>query len=57
MNAFDVVIVGGGLVGQAIAAALTLENNGLRVALVDPAKITAPADISGIQDYDPCIPR
>ena len=52
MNAFDVVIVGGGLVGQAIAAALTQEHNGLRVALVDPAEITAPGDISGIQDYD-----
>ncbi|HBS41126.1 MAG TPA: 2-octaprenyl-3-methyl-6-methoxy-1,4-benzoquinol hydroxylase [Oceanospirillales bacterium] len=52
MNAFDVVIVGGGLVGQAIAAALTTDHNGPRVALVDPAEIQPPPAIGSIQDYD-----
>ena len=52
MNNFDVVIVGGGLVGQAIAAALTLSDDGPAVALIDPADVTQPGTIADIDDYD-----
>lgn len=52
MNKFDVVIVGGGLVGQAIAAALTLSDNGPAVALVDPSEVKQPGALTGIGDYD-----
>lgn len=48
---FDVVIVGAGLVGQAIAVALAAEPS-LRIALIDPAQISAPAPVSQLTDYD-----
>src|SRR5690606_5932130 len=44
-HAFDVVIIGAGLVGQAIAVALAQGDEALRVALIDPAfSPAAPAD-------------
>lgn len=49
---FDVAIVGAGLVGQAIAAALAGGSDTVRVALIDPADIQAPAPVGGLQDYD-----
>lgn len=53
MQTFDVVIVGAGMVGQAIAAALGQGNASLRVALVDPAfSDDAPSLDESISGYD-----
>ena len=55
---YDVVIVGAGLVGQAIAAALQMQQqrqnsrNSLSIVLVDPAGIEAPALAQSLSDYD-----
>ncbi|WP_430460600.1 UbiH/UbiF/VisC/COQ6 family ubiquinone biosynthesis hydroxylase [Thalassolituus sp. LLYu03] len=50
---YDVVIVGAGLVGQAIAAALAQGEQGLRIALVDPAyRADAPAFGAELADID-----
>ncbi|KZY97503.1 hypothetical protein A3746_21120, partial [Oleibacter sp. HI0075] len=49
---FDVAIVGAGLVGQAIAAALSQGANDIRVALVDPSEPLPAGEGSGVNDYD-----
>lgn len=50
---YDVVIVGAGLVGQAIASALSQGDAGLRIALIDPAfHSEAPAAGTAIEDFD-----
>jgi len=55
---YDVVIVGAGLVGQAIAAALQMQQQrqnsrkSLSIVLVDPAGIEAPALAESLSDYD-----
>jgi 2-octaprenylphenol hydroxylase len=52
---YDVVIVGAGLVGQAIASALVqgAQQKPLRIALIDPAfRTQAPASGSELADYD-----
>lgn len=50
---YDVVIVGAGLVGQAVAAALLQADTGLSVALVDPAfRNEEPPAATGIEDFD-----
>src|SRR5690554_1555217 len=52
-HAFDVVIIGAGLVGQAIAVALAQGDEALRVALIDPAfSPAAPADDRSLNGYD-----
>ena len=49
---FDVIIVGAGIVGEAIAVALAQGNAGLKVAIVDPAyNKPAPNMGRGINDY------
>lgn len=49
---FDVIIVGAGMVGEAIAVALAQGNAGLKVAIVDPAyNKPAPNMGRGINDY------
>lgn len=50
---YDVVIVGAGMVGQAIATALVAADAGLRIALVDPGYCEQPpAAGSGIDAFD-----
>lgn len=49
---FDVIIVGAGMVGEAIAVALAQENAGLKIAIVDPAyNKPAPNMGTDINDY------
>lgn len=49
---FDVVIVGAGMVGEAVALALAQGNAGLKIAIVDPAyNNPAPNMGKGIDDY------
>ena len=49
---FDVIIVGAGMVGEAIAVALAQGNAGLKIAIVDPAyNKPAPNMGTGINDY------
>jgi len=43
-NEFDVVIIGGGLVGLSLARALA--RSGLRQALIEPQPVVPPADAS-----------
>lgn len=47
---FDVAIVGGGLVGQALAAAL--QPGSLRVAIIDPVQAQEPPVAKQLPDYD-----
>lgn len=50
---YDVVIVGAGLVGQAVAASLAQADAGLTIALVDPAfREAAPDTNTDIQSFD-----
>jgi len=51
---FDVAIVGAGLVGQAIAAALSKGAPSAKIALIDPSQLSAPVLASGqdVHDYD-----
>lgn len=49
---FDVAIVGAGLVGQAIAAALIQGADDIRVALIDPSTPAPAGECSGVNDYD-----
>lgn len=55
---YDIVIVGAGLVGQAIAAAILMQQSkqasrqSLSLALVDPAQVSQPPLSSQLDDYD-----
>lgn len=50
---YDIAIVGAGLVGQAIAAALSCSTKtSLRIALIDPATLSAPKAHAALSDYD-----
>lgn len=50
---FDVIIVGAGLVGEAIACALAQGSSDIQIALIDPAaNKSAPKDGRSISDYD-----
>ena len=50
---YDIAIVGAGLVGQAIAAALSCSTKtSLRIALIDPADLSEPAISAAVSDYD-----
>lgn len=54
---YDIAIVGAGLVGQALAAALscsakTKSKTQLRIALIDPASVSEPATNAALSDYD-----
>jgi len=52
-NQFDVVIVGAGLVGQALAAALSQHVPAPEIALIDPAVLAEPESApQGVDDYD-----
>lgn len=51
----DVLVVGAGLVGQALSLALLKDNPGIRLALVDPALLREPAlacEQDGLDDFD-----
>jgi 2-octaprenylphenol hydroxylase len=55
MKSYDIAIVGAGLVGQAIAAALIGGKTNLpdlKVALIDPAEVVAPAMPEKVDEYD-----
>jgi 2-octaprenylphenol hydroxylase len=50
---YDIAIVGAGLVGQAIAAALSCSTKtSLRIALINPATLSAPKAHAALSDYD-----
>lgn len=51
---YDVIVIGGGMVGQTIALGLAQTESArpLRIALLDPAATAAPTRGSGIADYD-----
>lgn len=52
MKSYDIAIVGAGLVGQAIAAALAGDSRMLQIALIDPEEILAPVTPDKIDAYD-----
>ena len=55
MKSYDIAIVGAGLVGQAIAAALVDGKTSLpslQIALIDPAEVVAPAMPEKVDEYD-----
>lgn len=55
MKSYDIAIVGAGLVGQAIAAALVGGKTSLpdlKVALIDPAEVVAPVMPEKVDEYD-----
>ena len=49
---FDVAIVGAGLVGQAIAAALSKGADDIRIALIDPSEPVTAGECSGVLVFD-----
>ena len=53
---YDIAIIGAGLVGQALAAALvkdaSSDKNHLKIALIDPIPLSEPAPSVSIEDYD-----
>jgi 2-octaprenylphenol hydroxylase len=51
---FDVIIVGAGIAGSALACALANKNNTLNIALIEAQPLNMPEEISGesVRDYD-----